>query len=169
MAKLDLKKDLKHLYRASAKQAVQVEVPPLQFLMIDGQGDPNTSREYQDAVEALFSVAYTAKFLIKRGELGVDYAVMSLEGLWWADDLSSFVNNQRQDWKWTMMILQPDFVDEALIGTAIAAAERKTRYRRAASYVSRELRKVLVSRPCTWGHSRRKALRFNGCTKPSTK
>lgn len=125
MTKLDLKKELKHLYHASPKEVVRVEVPALQFLMIDGQGDPNTSREYAEAVEALFSVSYTAKFLLKRGPSGVDYAVMPLEGLWWSDDWASFVTTRRRDWKWTMMVVQPDFVDEALIQTAIAAAQRK--------------------------------------------
>jgi hypothetical protein len=125
MAKVDLKKELKQLYQSSAKEVVQVEVPALQFLMIDGTGDPNTSREYSDAVEALFSVSYTAKFMVKKGTQGIDYAVMPLEGLWWSDDMSSFIDNDRSKWKWTMMILQPDFVQEELIRTAIAEVARK--------------------------------------------
>jgi hypothetical protein len=83
MVKLDLKKDLKHLYRPSAK-AVSVEnVPAMNFLMIDGSGNPNTSPEYAQAVEALFALAYALKFKIKKSEAGIDYAVMPLEGLWW--------------------------------------------------------------------------------------
>lgn len=82
MSKVDLKKELKHLYRTSAKEVVQVEVPGLRFLMIDGKGDPNTSEAYANAVEALFSVSYTARFMVKKGAQGIDYAVMPLEGLW---------------------------------------------------------------------------------------
>lgn len=125
MKKIDLKKELKHLYHPSAKKVVRVDVPLFQFLMIDGQGDPNTSREYAEAVEALFSVAYTAKFMVKKGRQQIDYAVMPLEGLWWADDMSSFVANDRAQWKWTMMILQPSFVSEEVTKTAIAEVRRK--------------------------------------------
>lgn len=125
MSKLDLKKQLASLYRASAKEPVEVDVPALDFLMIDGQGDPNTSPEYAQAVEALFSVAYTAKFMIKKGAQAVDYAVMPLEGLWWADDMSVFTANDKSRWQWTMMILQPSFVTAKTIESAIAAAKRK--------------------------------------------
>lgn len=125
MAKVDLKQDLKQLYRASAKEPVEVVVPPLQYLMIDGAGDPNTSPEYAAAVEALFSVSYTAKFAMKKGPQAIDYAVMPLEGLWWADDLSVFVAGEKANWKWTMMILQPSFVTDGLIQDAIAAVEKK--------------------------------------------
>ena len=95
MSKIDLKKDLKHLYQPSAKAVVQVEVPTLRYLMVDGQGDPTTVPAYAQAVEALFSVSYTAKFMVKKGPQAVDYAVMPLEGLWWADDMSAFCG-QRQ-------------------------------------------------------------------------
>ncbi len=125
MAKIDLKKELKQLYQPSAKQISRVEVPELQFLMIDGRGDPNTSPAYTEAVEALFSVSYTAKFALKKSAKGIDYAVMPLEGLWWSEDLSSFVTNDRSRWQWTMMILQPDFVDASVIDAAVADVKRK--------------------------------------------
>ncbi len=125
MQKIDLKKELKHLYQPSAKTVARVDVPALQFLMIDGEGDPNTSHEYAQAVEALFSVSYTLKFMIKKGPQAIDYAVMPLEGLWWADDMSSFANNERSKWKWTMMIMQPHFVESAVIQSAIEDVRRK--------------------------------------------
>ncbi|MEH6434713.1 GyrI-like domain-containing protein [Massilia sp. DD77] len=124
MSKRDLKAELKHMYRPSAKEIVEIEVPPMRFLMIDGQGDPNTSPWYVEAVEALFSVSYKTKFSVKRGPLAIDYGVMPLEGLWWADDLSVFSGEDRTQWKWTMMIMQPDFVDEALIHAAIEEVRR---------------------------------------------
>lgn len=125
MTKIDLKKELKQLYQASAKEVVQVDVPALTYLMVDGQGDPNTSPEYAQAIEALYSVAYTAKFMVKKGPEALDYAVMPLEGLWWADDMSVFITNDRSRWKWTMMIMQPAFVSSELIAAAIAEVRKK--------------------------------------------
>lgn len=125
MQKIDYKKELKHLYRPSARAVTQVDVPPLRFLMIDGEGDPNTSQAYAQAVEALFAVSYAAKFKLKRGAQMIDYAVMPLEGLWWAEDLSAFSANDRSKWKWTMMIMQPHFVDAAEIRLAIDQVKRK--------------------------------------------
>lgn len=125
MQKLDLKKELKHLYQPSAQEVVQVQVPPLRFLMIDGRGDPNTSQDYAEAVEALFSTSYIAKFMVKKGAPAIDYTVMPLEGLWWADDLSAFISNDRAHWQWTMMIMQPDLVADATIEAAITEVKRK--------------------------------------------
>lgn len=125
MPKIDLKKTLKHLYQPSARDVVQVDVPAFRFLMIDGAGDPNTSPLYAQAVEALFSVSYTAKFMVKKGPSGIDYAVMPLEGLWWSDDLSAFATNDRSKWQWTMMIHQPPYADDAVLGDAIANVKRK--------------------------------------------
>ncbi len=125
MEKIDLKKKLNQLYKASAKKVVEVNVPPLRYLMIDGMGDPNNSQEYAQAVEALFSVSYTAKFAVKKGQQQIDYAVMPLEGLWWADDLSAFVTRDKATWKWTMMILQPSFVPDETIVKAISDVGKK--------------------------------------------
>lgn len=125
MSKLDFKKEMKHLYQPPAREVVQVEVPPLNYLMVDGAGDPNTSPEYAHAVEALFSVSYTAKFMVKKGPQALDYCVMPLEGLWWADDMTAFAANDKAKWQWTMMILQPSFVDAEVINTAIAEVRRK--------------------------------------------
>src|SRR4051812_2755237 len=109
VTKVDLKKEFKHLYQPSAKDVVEVDVPSFDFLMIDGEGDPNTTQSYSEAVQALFSVSYTAKFMVKKGAQHIDYSVMPLEGLWWSDDLSAFERNDRSKWKWTMMIMQPRF------------------------------------------------------------
>ncbi len=126
MARIDLKRELKHLYSPSAKAVVEVDVPARRFLMIDGQGDPNTTPAYAEAVEALFSVSYTAKFMVKRAT-GIDYAVMPLEGLWWADDHAAFAANDRARWRWTMMILQPDVVEDAVLEAAITQVRDRKR------------------------------------------
>jgi hypothetical protein len=123
--KIDLRKELRHLYSPSAKVIAEVRVPAFTWLMIDGRGDPNHSVAYAEAVEALFTVSYAAKFILKRGPQKQDYAVMPLEGLWWADDMSVFQANDRAGWQWTMMILQPDFVKEAVLRDAMAQAQQK--------------------------------------------
>jgi len=125
MEKVDLKKELKHLYQPSAKEVVQVEVPPMNYLMVDGEGDPNTSQTYADAVEVLFMVSYAVKFMVKKGASAIDYGVMPLEGLWWADDMSKFTTSDKSNWKWTMMIAQPSFVTREIIDCAIADVKKK--------------------------------------------
>jgi hypothetical protein len=123
MKKLDLKKDLKYLYEPSSKSFSVVDVPAMNFIMIDGQGNPNTSVEYAEAIQALYSSAYTLKFMIKK-ELGVDYPVMASEGLWWMDDMREFSVARKDDWKWTMMIMQPEIVTSGLFFLAVAEAAK---------------------------------------------
>ncbi|MGD8244853.1 MAG: GyrI-like domain-containing protein [Anaerolineae bacterium] len=90
MAKIDLKKDMKHLYRPSKARFSIVDVPEMNFLMIDGYGNPNTAPAYQSAVEALYGVAYAIKFMLKEDPETNDYVVPPLEGLWWVEDMSQF-------------------------------------------------------------------------------
>jgi len=101
-----------------------VDVPTMNFLMIDGQGDPNTAQAYVEAVEALYAVSYTLKFISKR-ELGKDYVVAPLEGLWNADDPSIFRKKEKSAYKWTMMIMQPDWLKQDIISEAIVSAVKK--------------------------------------------
>lgn len=107
MEKLDLKKELKHLYQTPAKEVVEVDVPTMNYLMVDGEGDPNIVSAFAEAVETLFTVSYTLKFMVKKGVLATDYGVMPLEGLWWADDMTKFSIADKSNWKWTVMIAQP--------------------------------------------------------------
>lgn len=123
--KIDLKKELKQLYQPSATEVVQVHVPTMNYLMVDGEGDPNTSQAYSDAVEALFAISYAVKFMIKKGPMAVDYGVMPLEGLWWADDMSKFSTGNKTNWKWTVMIMQPNFVTKDMVDIAIADVRKK--------------------------------------------
>ena len=125
MQKVDLKKELKHLYNAPTKAPVVIDVPPMNFLLIDGVGDPNTSPAFQAAVEALYSVAYTLKFSIKKGPLAIDYPVMPLEGLWWMDDMGRFALGNKDDWKWTVMLVQPDFMTEDLVKEGVEQVRKK--------------------------------------------
>lgn len=122
--KVDLKKTLDS-YQAKRGQFRVVDVPELQYLMIDGHGDPNTSPEYTSALETLYPLAYTLKFLSKR-ELDRDYVVMPLEGLWWADDMTSFTSaRDKSQWDWTMMIMQPQWLGPAECAAARAQLTAK--------------------------------------------
>lgn len=125
MEKIDHKKQLKHLYSPSAKKVEIVDVPQMNFLMIDGEGDPNTSKSFSDAIEALYPLSYTLKFMIKKGQMGIDYCVMPLEGLWWADDMSAFTTGNKDAWKWTLMIMQPEVVTPEMVKEAMEEVQRK--------------------------------------------
>lgn len=125
MDQRDYKKEFAPLYSPSAQAVSEVDVPVFNFLMVDGAGDPNESPEYAAAVEALFAVAYAAKFMVKKSPAALDYAVMPLEGLWWATDMDRFSVDAKADWLWTMMIMQPPCVDRALAEAAIAETVRK--------------------------------------------
>ena len=122
MEKTDLKKVHKGLYKPARKPEL-VEVPRFQFLMIDGEGTTE-SPPFSKAIEALFGVSYKAKFLCKK-QLERDYVVMPLEGLWWADDMDVFIAGDKENWKWTLMIHQPDFIEQEIIETASAEVLKK--------------------------------------------
>ncbi len=118
MASIDLKKEYREHYTARVGKPALVEVPSRPFLMIDGAGDPNTSQEYADAVAALYPLSYGLRAAVKK-ETGDGYTVMPLEGLWWADDMANFSVDDKSDWKWTMMILQPELVTADLAASII--------------------------------------------------
>lgn len=124
--KIDLKMELQGLYRPSAKQAAIITVPEMNFLMMDGAGNPNTSPDYQQAVEALYGVAYALKFASKKA-LGRDYVVMPLEGLWWGTPMGkhSFTEADKDQFQWTMMIMQPDFITAEMVDQAIVQVKAK--------------------------------------------
>lgn len=118
--KVDFKKTLDS-YRASRGKFRVLDIPRLQYLMIDGAGDPNTSSEYTDALEALYPLAYKLKFASKR-DLGRDYVVPPLEGLWWADDMASFTSaRDKSQWQWTMMLMVPTWIDDAFVARVMQA------------------------------------------------
>lgn len=99
-------------------------MPSMHYLMVDGSGNPNTAPEYRDAVEALYSVSYPLKFASKN-ELGRDYVVPPLEGLWWATDMAAFTLGRKDDWLWTMMIMVPDWIPLEMIERLMDVARSK--------------------------------------------
>ena len=124
MEKIDFRKEMKEFYRPPRKPVI-VDVPPLQFIMINGKGYPGTSQEYQDAMQTLFPVAYTLRFAIKKAGI-LDYKVMPLEGLWWAEDMDVFsIDDRPEEWLWTSMIMQPSQVTKDLFAKAVQTAKEK--------------------------------------------
>lgn len=122
--KIDYKVEYKSLYAPSAKDFSVVTVPPMNFLMIDGTGDPNNAPEYAEALNALYAVAYSIKFAAKK-QLQTDYTVMPLEGLWWAEDMEVFNSREKEKWHWTMMIMQPEIVTSEMVEACIAETAKK--------------------------------------------
>ena len=124
MEKIDYRKTMKEFYNPP-RTPVIVDIPEMQYLMIDGKGYPGTSQEYQDAIEALYPVAYTLRFTLKKAGI-LDYKVMPLEGLWWAQDMDAFTIEHREDeWLWTSMIMQPPAVTNERYQDAIEQVTKK--------------------------------------------
>jgi len=129
MEKLDLKKDLRFLYAPSAKKIEVVDVPAMNFVMIDGAIEPDrapgTSPRFAEDMQALYGVTYTLKFSAKlRKQDPVDYPVMALEGLWWVED-GTFDIRKPGNWKYTVMIMQPDLVTAEMFTGALIQMRRK--------------------------------------------
>jgi hypothetical protein len=124
MDKIDLKTTLGAYWKAPAGKFVVIDVPRLNFLMVDGQGNPNTSPDYEVAVGALYATSYTLKFASKAK--GRDYVVPPLQGLWWADDMSDFVAGRKDRWRWTMMLMLPDWIDAPAVAAAVDAVRAKS-------------------------------------------
>jgi len=124
MTKIDFKKKLKHLYQPHQKDFQLIEVPDMKFFMVDGQGTPGVVPEYTEALEVLYAMSYKTKFLSKKQER--DFVVPPLEGLWWADDMASFTSaRDKSQWRWTMMIMTPDWISSAMVAEAKAEVMEK--------------------------------------------
>ena len=103
-----------------------VEVPPLDYLTVDGHGDPNSAPAYRDAVTSLFPLAYALKALGR--QLGHDHVVMPLEALWSAEDMAAFTTRRDEArWDWTLLVLVPDWVTPEHVDSARTAVARKGR------------------------------------------
>jgi len=129
MKTLDLKKELKYLYQPSAKKVEIVQVPRLQFVMIDGAvekgSEPGNSPMFAEATQALYSISYTLKFMLKKRKTDpIDYSVMALEGLWWVED-GRFDIAIKDNWFYTLMILQPDVITPDIFAEGLDQVRRK--------------------------------------------
>jgi hypothetical protein len=116
MAKLDLRKQYKDLFTAGSEPHL-LTVPPLLYLCLDGRGDPTRSPDFGAAMQALYALAYGLKFTAKKQQPSLDFAVMTLESLWWAEDMDAFSLEERDQWLWRAIILQPEFITPELLDT----------------------------------------------------
>lgn len=124
MEKIDFKKAMPTIYSAPTGMYVEIDMPIMQFIKVDGRGNPNSDVGYKRAIEWLYSTSYAMKFAAK-AKLGKDYAVPPLEGLWWADDPQDFIKRAKSRWHWTMMIMVPGFVDRSHFDAALAKTRGK--------------------------------------------
>jgi len=124
ITKLDFKKELDELYNPNKETVSDVNIPSMNYIMIDGKGNPNTSKEFSEAIKTLYPVAYAIKFLIKRST-GNDFGVMPLEGLWWSNDLTDFETANKDNWNWTLMIMQPKLVTKEIYNQAFINVKGK--------------------------------------------
>lgn len=129
MEKYDVKRVLRPLYQPAAKDFVLVDVPTMRFLAVDGDGDPNASTAYTEALETLYPASYALTFH-SRQELGRDYVVAPLEGLWWADDMATFTagngaDRDKSGWEWTMMIGLPPWISDDLVTEVLSRLAAK--------------------------------------------
>ncbi|BDZ44337.1 GyrI-like domain-containing protein [Naasia aerilata] len=125
MPKFDIKVAHRSAYSGEEGTFSLIEVPPIRYLAVDGEGDPNSADDYRSAVEALYALAYAIKFASKAA--GQDFVVAPLEGLWRSDDLGAFRRREKDAWRWTMLIAQPDWIDaDALAAGREAVLKMRT-------------------------------------------
>ena len=126
---LDLKKEFKHLYQPSTKKVEIIQVPRLQFAMIDGAiekgSEPGKSPRFAEATQALYSISYTLKFMLKKRKTNaIDYPVMALEGLWWVED-GMFDITVKDNWFYALMIMQPNVITQEIFAEGLEQVRRK--------------------------------------------
>ena len=129
MTKIDFKKTMRQFYNPPKKFGI-VDLPQMQFIMVDGHGlaneqdNPDMAQKYKDAIEALYAVAYKMKFISKIS-MEKDYVVPPLEGLWWAEDMDTFITREKSAWDWTMMIMVPDWITAEVFEDALEQVRKK--------------------------------------------
>ena len=159
MNKVDFRRERPDLYTPGSKDFSLVEVPPFTFLMVDGHGDPNSSPDYAQALEALYALSYAVKFASKL-DLGRDYVVAPLEGLWHSENLDAFVTRSKDQWSWTMMIRQPDWITDDM-GDAARATIRALDHG-----IPGEVYNIAAEEPSTWRALQQAQARVDGFPAP---
>lgn len=125
MEAIDFKKTFKSYYSPKPGQPELLTIPKLHFLMVDGQGDPNTSETFQNAISALYGVAYGLKFSRKKAGLQPDFSIAPLEGLWWTKSGKAFSVGKKQDWQWTVMLWMPNFISAKDVQNQVKVLQAK--------------------------------------------
>ena len=139
MEKIDFKKAFKHLFSPSATKPTIVDVPECQYLMVDGEGDPNENPQFEQAMQTLYSILYSLKMgwkfeKLERPHGYVDFTVAPPEAQWWMKDGAGFDMTRPADWRWTLMIMTPDFVTQKMVDEAAVSVREKKGVAAIASY-----------------------------------
>jgi len=129
MEEQDSLKEFNHLYRATTKRVDLVDVPAMKFLMVDGTCEGNNFQDFRNGIEGLFSLSQAIKEGIARTKLGFEYAVMPLECLWWVKAPGEYGAGNRDEWKWLLMMVQPEYVTSALAREVLGAMDREEKLR----------------------------------------
>lgn len=125
MEKRDLKKEHRNMFSPKKGVFSIIEIPQLKYITIEGEGNPNIAESFSKSTEALYTIAYGIKFAMK--ESGDDFTVMPLEGLWYCDNMSKFSEDNKDEWKWKLMILQSELVEQEIFENArIKGITKKT-------------------------------------------
>lgn len=124
MEKIDFKRKFKHLYLPSNKIINIVDVPEMNFLCIDSDVNEG-GKSFEEASETLVRLSYTIKFAIKRSELEIDYISMPLECLWNNNEMKMFNIDGKNRNRWTLCIMQPDFVTDIVVRDGIERTRKK--------------------------------------------
>jgi hypothetical protein len=124
----DFKKEYKEFYMPKSKPGI-VTVPPMNYIAVRGQGDPNAEGgEYKESIGLLYGIAFTIK-MSKMGDHRIDgyydYVVPPLEGFWWQDGVVGIDYTHKERFKWISVIRLPDFVTRSEFEWAVGEAERK--------------------------------------------
>ena len=115
----DSKKEFNRLYRATTRRIDEVDVPAMKFLMVDGSCQGSNYHEFRNGIEGLFALSHGIKAAIARTHIGFEYAVMPLECLWWVRGRGDYTPENREEWKWILMMVQPEYVTSALVREAL--------------------------------------------------
>ena len=120
----DSLKEFNHLYKASTRRIDEVDVPAMKFLMVDGSCEGSNYSEFRSGIEGLFAISQATKAAIARTKIGFEYAVMPLECIWWVKGECEITQENRDDWRWLLMLVQPEYVTGALVKEVLSTMDR---------------------------------------------
>ncbi|MDD1671242.1 MAG: GyrI-like domain-containing protein [Methanomicrobiales archaeon] len=120
----DAKKEFNRLYRSTTRRIDEVDVPAMRFLMVDGSCEGGNYEDFRTGIEGLFALSQAMKTAIAKTKIGFEYAVMPLECLWWVRGRGDYTPENREEWKWILMVVQPEYVTSALAREVLGAMDR---------------------------------------------
>jgi hypothetical protein len=126
MESQDAKKEFNRLYRATTRRIDEVDVPAMKFLMVDGSCEGGDYQAFRNGIEGLFALSQAMKTAIAKTKIGFEYAIMPLECLWWVRGKGQYTPDNREEWKWILMMVQPEYVTSALAREVLGAMDGST-------------------------------------------